>query len=290
MINNDLFPLGQQLVATDDSELGALSCDISDACAGASRASTSHGLTTTYLDMIKDAFHSDLISTTAVFNGFSQTEANFSFFWGVSVMLYGATLIPDQTPFDLAAAAGDGGPYLTQQEQDGFEVFEGKGRCDSCHRAPEFTNAAITNGGNGNAFVNTGVRPIADDGGQQPHNRGEFKVPTLRNVEFTGPYFHNGGKLTLRQVVDFYDRGGDHPNDETDSDIRDLDLTETEKVNLVHFLLALTDPRVECEMEPFDHPSIIVPQSGGPDFDIPAVGAGGGGCLTPFLGASPFMP
>ena len=40
---------------------------------------------------------------------------------------------------------------------------------------------------------------------------GSFKAPQLRNVELTGPYFHNGGKLTLRQVVDFYVRGGDFP-------------------------------------------------------------------------------
>ncbi len=40
---------------------------------------------------------------------------------------------------------------------------------------------------------------------------GSFKAPQLRNVELTGPYFHNGGMLTLRQVVDFYARGGDFP-------------------------------------------------------------------------------
>jgi len=40
---------------------------------------------------------------------------------------------------------------------------------------------------------------------------GAFKAPQLRNVELTGPYFHNGGTLTLRQVVDFYTRGGDFP-------------------------------------------------------------------------------
>ncbi len=40
---------------------------------------------------------------------------------------------------------------------------------------------------------------------------GSFKAPQLRNVELTAPYFHNGGKLTLRQVVEFYERGGDFP-------------------------------------------------------------------------------
>src|SRR3954452_19959042 len=40
---------------------------------------------------------------------------------------------------------------------------------------------------------------------------GSFNAAQVRNVELTGPYFHNGGKLTLRQVVDFYTRGGDFP-------------------------------------------------------------------------------
>ena len=41
--------------------------------------------------------------------------------------------------------------------------------------------------------------------------RGAFKVPTLRNVELTGPYMHNGGMATLEQVVEFYNRGGNFP-------------------------------------------------------------------------------
>jgi hypothetical protein len=43
------------------------------------------------------------------------------------------------------------------------------------------------------------------------NSQGSFKAPSLRNVELTGPYFHTGSKLTLRQELDFYDRGGDFP-------------------------------------------------------------------------------
>lgn len=91
---------------------------------------------------------------------------------------------------------------------------------------------------------------------------GAFKTPGLRNVELTGPYFHNGGKATLMQVVDFYNRGGDFGRDnakDLDPDIRPLGLTETEKVDLVKFLLALTDERVRMEKAPFDHPSLCLP-------------------------------
>jgi hypothetical protein len=100
---------------------------------------------------------------------------------------------------------------------------------------------------------------------------GAFKAPQLREVELTGPYFHNGGKLTLRQVVDFYVRGGDFPvtnSNQRDFNILNLNaeiqsnLSENEKVALVDFLLELTDDRVAFERGPFDHPQVILPLDG----------------------------
>ncbi len=95
-----------------------------------------------------------------------------------------------------------------------------------------------------------------------PSADGSFKTPSLRNVELTAPYFHNGGQLTLRQVVDFYNRGGDFRDENIDdipTDITDLGLTPAEKEALVAFLLSLTDPRVKFEQAPFDHPQLFVP-------------------------------
>ena len=100
---------------------------------------------------------------------------------------------------------------------------------------------------------------------------GAFKAPQLRDVELTGPYFHNGGTLTLRQVVDFYTRGGDFPI--TNAAHRDFlltnldieaqsNLSEEEKVALVDFLLELTDDRVAFDRAPFDHPEVIIPVDG----------------------------
>ena len=102
---------------------------------------------------------------------------------------------------------------------------------------------------------------------------GAFKTPGLRNVALTGPYFHNGSRATLEQVVDFYNRGGDRrgtdannttgfgPNPSNlDADIKPLGLTAAERSDMVAFLKnALTDPRVAWERAPFDHPSIVVP-------------------------------
>jgi hypothetical protein len=101
---------------------------------------------------------------------------------------------------------------------------------------------------------------------------GSFKVPTLRNVELTGPYFHNGGQSTLEQVVEFYNRGGDGAGSDTANTsgfglnltnrapaILPLNLSVDDKAALVAFLKALTDERVRFEQAPFDHPSLSVP-------------------------------
>ena len=107
-----------------------------------------------------------------------------------------------------------------------------------------------------------------------------FKAPQLRNVELTGPYFHNGGQLTLMQVVDFYNRGGDFDNAQVDENMHSLGLAEQDKVDLVNFLLALTDERVAFERAPFDHPSLCVANGEQGDSNSVRVGAslpGGGG-------------
>lgn len=141
--------------------------------------------------------------------------------------------------------------------------------------------------------------------GERTAVMGAFKMPSLRNVELTAPYFHTGGYLTLRQVVEFYNRGGDFHDWVSpdgipqkrfmDLGIGKLNLTEYEIDALVAFLKTLTDNRVLRRMAPFDHPQLFVPnghrveQVGGQTvisdimIEIPAVGAGGGLPLKGFL-------
>ncbi len=137
---------------------------------------------------------------------------------------------------------------------------------------------------------------------------GFFKAPQLRNVALTAPYFHNGSQLTLEQVVEFYNRGGDFNTvDEVkfmDSDIEILGLTLQDKQDLVDFLRnALTDPRTVKQAAPFDHPQLFTPNGHPQDpngypvqkdpahpgqatnqyMEIPATGANGGKPLPTFL-------
>jgi cytochrome c peroxidase len=144
--------------------------------------------------------------------------------------------------------------------------------------------------------------------GERTSVQGAFKVPDLRNVELTAPYFHNGGQSTLRQVVEFYNRGGDfHDHVGTDGVPQDrfmalgigrLELTDDEIDAIVLFLRTLTDERVVQQRAPFDHPEIIVPNGHATDpagikvkngvaetqlVTIPAVGKDGGPLPTAFL-------
>ncbi|MDH4390826.1 MAG: RICIN domain-containing protein, partial [Aquabacterium sp.] len=88
---------------------------------------------------------------------------------------------------------------------------------------------------------------------------GAFKTPTVRNVELTAPYFHDGSVLTLAQVVDFYNRGGNHFQNnlnDVDAEIKPLGLTPDERTQLVAFMKSLTDERVRFKRAPFDHPQL----------------------------------
>ena len=129
---------------------------------------------------------------------------------------------------------------------------------------------------------------------------GSFKVPTLRNVELTGPYFHNGSVATLDQIVEFYARGTNkfHENEvDLAPDVGGFELLGADKTDLIAFLKSLTDHRVRSQSAPFDHPELPLkhghPGSGALINDgtgnatvtletISATGAGGGVDLQDF--------
>lgn len=92
---------------------------------------------------------------------------------------------------------------------------------------------------------------------------GAFKIPTLRNVELTGPFMHNGGMATLAEVIEFYTRGGNYDTQSKDFGFvfpqAALRFFPEKRTSMVAFLKTLTDDRVRYERAPFDHPELIVP-------------------------------
>lgn len=107
---------------------------------------------------------------------------------------------------------------------------------------------------------------------------GAFKVPSLRNVELTGHYMHNGGMATLEEVLQFYNRGGNFTAPGKDAQfLFGVRAPEETLADIVAFLKSLTDERVRFEKAPFDHPAL--PLLAGHSGDEHAV-AGEGGAST----------
>jgi cytochrome c peroxidase len=276
-----LKPLKNQEVASSDSVLGAF-------------AKQGNGLKPnhTYKNLIQSAFNDAYwnVPDKQTIDGYKLIENNFSLFWGLAIQAYEATLVSDDSRFDKAQEdLINGRDLLTEQEQNGLNLFVNQGKCVGCHSGTEFTAASVSHASNientpglgkytermvmgdggialyDSGFYNIGVRSSKEDlgvGASDPYGfplsftrnaklkandsysdnaniaslspdpfqadsflfaasldpvatderdaiDGAFKVPALRNVELTGPYFHNGGQSTLEQVVQFYNRGGD---------------------------------------------------------------------------------
>jgi cytochrome c peroxidase len=233
-----------------------------------------------YGALIEAAFRPEYVSSE-VLDGYTQTEHNFALFWGLAIQAYEATLVSNDSRVDQFLEGRT--DALTMMEQQGLNLFRnGASQCTNCHNGAEFTAAGWSvvqrRGLNLNTpealgFFRIGVQPIEADAGLGGNDdfglplfatavdaaRGTFKTPGLRNVEFTGPYFHNGGQATLDQVVEFYARNGDFPDGgNLGPGIGNIRLGPM-RIAIVAFLKALTDERVRYQKAPFDHPSLCVP-------------------------------
>ena len=180
---------------------------------------------------------------------FGSTEITASKI-AMAIASYERSLFSDQTPFDENL---NGNPAaLTQQERRGLAVFRGA-LCGGCHATALLSD---------NNFHNIGVSPNNEDEGRfavtgLARDRGRFKTPPLRNLEYRTSFMHNGAFSTLEQVIDFYDRGGDFNNPNLDPRMVPLNLSQTQKEELVSFLKRpLTDERVSSETGPFERPKL----------------------------------
>jgi cytochrome c peroxidase len=195
---------------------------------------------------------------------------------GAALAAYQRSLVSAGSRFDRWFYRGEP-DALSASERRGYVVFRGKAQCTACHdigaRHALFTDDAFHNigvgipaGNRSSAQVNVQLAPgvetkvslgmldtlfgaPAKDEGRFEVTRTEkdrfaYRTPTLRNVELTAPYMHDGSLATLRDVVDYYDRGGDH-NPGLDKFMIPLFLSEREKEDLVAFMRSLTGANVK---------------------------------------------
>lgn len=126
---------------------------------------------------------------------------------------------------------------FTMQEKNGYELF--KKNCSSCHKEPLFTNVQFENNG-------LPLDPTLKDYGRmkitnRPEDSLKFKVPTLRNVEFSYPYMHDGRFRKLSEVLNHYTSGIQNNKTLSPALQKQIIFTSNEKVDLIAFLLTLTD-------------------------------------------------
>ena len=197
---------------------------------------------------------------------------------GQALASYQRTLLAADSPFDRWRFGGQP-DAVGESVKRGFALFAGKAQCVVCHRVAEdhalFIDHQFHNTGHGYAAsvrgrqrkatrvqlapgVFTTISQEAIDAVSQqklpndlglyrvtesPGDRWKFRTQTLRNIALTAPYMHDGGFDTLREVIDFYDRGG-VPNELLSPLIRPLGLTDSEKRDLEAFLNSLTGGNV----------------------------------------------
>ncbi len=197
----------------------------------------------------------------------------------MAIAAFERTQVSGDSPFDRWYFGRNSGA-LTPQQVRGFDLFVNQGRCVSCH-VVEQTQALFTD----NRFHNIGVGinsiqedvpelagaflkadltlaevdvAVLSDARTSELGRfaishgfddiGSFKTPTLRNIEVTAPYMHDGSIATLRDVVVHYNNGGvthegDPVNDFLSGGIRPLNLEDEQIDDLVAFMEALTSPK-----------------------------------------------
>jgi len=164
---------------------------------------------------------------------------------GKAIASFERTLLCGNSPFDRYFY-GHNESALSESAKRGLEIFRnpGEGNCATCHTIGD-QYALFTD----NKFHNDSVGPTAQnddpiDLGRFAITRvdlekGAFRTPSLRNVALTAPYFHDGSRATLEEVVNFYARGG-NPVRYRDKELQPLWLTGEDRADLVAFLRSLT--------------------------------------------------
>ncbi len=125
---------------------------------------------------------------------------------------------------------------MNESEIRGKDLFFGKAKCMVCHNGPNFSDSNFHNLGVGMGKANPDLGRYVVT--QAEKDMGAFKTPTLRDLDKTQPYMHDGSVDSLEEVMEFYNKGGE-PNAHLSPLITKLNLTDQEKSDLVAFMKAL---------------------------------------------------
>ncbi len=146
------------------------------------------------------------------------------------------SLISGNSRYDQYAFQGNK-DVLSEQEIRGMDLFFGnRTNCIQCHQGFNFTNYSFENNGLYIDYSDPGRYRLTHD----EYDLARFKVPTLRNVEITAPYMHDGSLESLEEVVTHYNSGGKNHQNKNEV-IKPLGLSEQEVADIVSFLFTLTD-------------------------------------------------
>ncbi len=150
------------------------------------------------------------------------------------------SLVSFNSRFDKYYFEGDT-TILNEQEKNGLSIFFNKGDCNHCHSDVLLSDDAFRNNGLDKQFTDKGRGLVTKDATDD----GKFKVVSLRNIEVTAPYMHDGRFKTLEEAVSHYNEGihKDSPNmdDNMQKIISGIQLSNQEKLDLVAFLKTFTD-------------------------------------------------
>jgi cytochrome c peroxidase len=175
-----------------------------------------------YPSLFEKAFGTKEITTARIMKALTQ---------------FNLSLVSSNSKYDQVMRK-EKGVYFTDQEKNGLKIFEK--HCSSCHTAPLFTNTSFSSNGlpMDTLLKDTGRYGITHVGKDSL----QFKIPTLRNVEFTFPYMHDGRFKKLKDVINYYSDGIDVNNRYLDHRLKKpIHFTEYQKKDLLVFLLTLTD-------------------------------------------------
>lgn len=183
----------------------------------------------------------EMIATLNGLEGYKQhfqnvfgTEVNKE---GISqaIAAFERTVLSGNSPYDKFMAGDENA--LNEAQKRGLELFNNSG-CAECHAPPLFSSYDFYNAGVSIEKNEPGRKAVTND----EADLGAFRVPMLREVANTGPYFHDGSAEKLEDAVALMARGGnDNPNlSEMLKSVRDVELTEENQKDLVEFLKALS--------------------------------------------------